>query len=127
MIDPNQYDRIRRALPILGRADSQLAREFQQVASCLHNAGRVFSWKDHVDGIVAAPRCGACVQIGRQDANALYRFGLGRAVSSPQCDSAINLFLPSLRGAGCRSRDDSTRLSVIARCYDIWRSSFCLL
>jgi len=53
MIDSNQYNRISRALPILERADSQLAREFQQATSIARiPAGRdIFVEGDRVDGI----------------------------------------------------------------------------
>lgn len=87
MIDLNQYNRITRALPILGRADSQLAREFQQAAFLARiPAGRdVFVKGDHVDGIAlwlsGVVRVYKIGETGREIT--LYRFGLGKAVSSP--------------------------------------------
>lgn len=83
MIDQAQYDRIARNLPILGRADPQLVREFMQAASFARiPVGRdVFVEGDRVDaiallisGVVRVYKIG---ETGREIT--LYRFGLGES------------------------------------------------
>ncbi len=83
MIDPQQYQRISRALPLLRRADPGLLREFQQAASFARiAAGRdVFVEGDRVDaiallisGVVRVYKIG---ETGREIT--LYRFGNGQS------------------------------------------------
>jgi CRP/FNR family transcriptional regulator len=83
MIEPEQYKRIVHALPFLQRADTGLAREFQQVASFTRvPAGRdIFIEGDRVgaialliSGVVRVYKVG---ETGREIT--LYRFGLGES------------------------------------------------
>ncbi|HLQ64807.1 MAG TPA: Crp/Fnr family transcriptional regulator [bacterium] len=83
MINEENYNRIARALPILRRADSQLAREFRQAASIvrLPAGSDVFADGDQVDsialllaGVVRVYKIG---ESGREIT--LYRFGLGES------------------------------------------------
>ncbi len=83
MIDEESYSRIVRALPILRRADPQLAQEFRQAATYVRiRTGRdVFVEGSHVDsialllaGVVRVYKIG---ETGREIT--LYRFGLGES------------------------------------------------
>ncbi len=83
MINEENYNRIARALPILRRADPQLAREFRQAASIvrLPAGSDVFAEGDQVDsialllaGVVRVYKIG---ETGREIT--LYRFGLGES------------------------------------------------
>ncbi len=83
MITEENYNRIVRALPILQRADPQLAREFRQAASLvrLPAGSDVFADGDQVDsialllaGVVRVYKIG---ETGRE--MTLYRFGLGES------------------------------------------------
>ena len=83
MINEENYNRIARALPILRRADPQLAREFRQAASIvrLPAGSDVFAEGDRVDsialllaGVVRVYKIG---ETGREIT--LYRFGLGES------------------------------------------------
>ncbi len=83
MITEENYNRIVRALPILQRADPQLAREFRQAASLvrLPAGSDVFADGDQVDsialllaGVVRVYKIG---ETGREIT--LYRFGLGES------------------------------------------------
>jgi len=83
MITPEQFQRIARALPVLQRADPQLAREFQGEAFYARiPAGRdVFVEGDRVDGIAllisGVVRVYKISETGREIT--LYRFGLGES------------------------------------------------
>jgi CRP/FNR family transcriptional regulator len=83
MIEPGQYQRVQRALPVLQQADPQLVREFQRSAFLANiPAGRdVFVEGDRVDaiallisGVVRVYKIG---ETGREIT--LYRFGLGES------------------------------------------------
>jgi CRP/FNR family transcriptional regulator len=83
VIDEENYNRIVRALPILRRADPQLAREFRQAASVvrLPAGSDVFAEGDRVDsialllaGVVRVYKIG---ETGREIT--LYRFSLGES------------------------------------------------
>ena len=83
MIEPEQFKRIARVLPLLQRADANLVREFQQKAFFAKiPAGRdVFIEGDRVDaiallisGVVRVYKIG---ETGREIT--LYRFGLGQS------------------------------------------------
>lgn len=83
MISSEQYTRITHVLPILKSAETQLVREFQQVANLTHiPAGRdVFIEGDRVDGIAllisGVVRVYKIGETGREIT--LYRFGLGES------------------------------------------------
>lgn len=83
MIDEESYRQIVRALPILRRADPQLAREFRQAASLvrLPAGSDVFAEGDQVDAIAlllsGTVRVYAIGETGREIT--LYRFGLGES------------------------------------------------
>jgi len=83
MINEEQYERIRRALPLLQRADARLERDFRETAFFVRiPAGRdVFVEGDHVEaiallisGVVRVYKIG---ETGREIT--LYRFGLGQS------------------------------------------------
>jgi CRP/FNR family transcriptional regulator, anaerobic regulatory protein len=83
MISEEQYERIRRALPLLQRADARLERDFRETAFFVRiPAGRdVFVEGDHVEaiallisGVVRVYKIG---ETGREIT--LYRFGLGQS------------------------------------------------
>jgi CRP/FNR family transcriptional regulator, anaerobic regulatory protein len=83
MINEEQYERIRRALPLLQRADAHLERDFRETAFFVRiPAGRdVFVEGDHVEaiallitGVVRVYKIG---ETGREIT--LYRFGLGQS------------------------------------------------
>ena len=128
MIDPNQYDRISQVLPILGRADSQLAREFQQVASIAHiPTGRdIFVEGDRVDGIAlmlsGVVRVYKIGETGREIT--LYRFGLGES-----CILTANAILSDKSFPAIASVEQDAEAVMIptetfrdwVRRYDIWR------
>jgi CRP/FNR family transcriptional regulator len=128
MIDLNQYNRISRALPILARADSQLAHEFQQAASLAHiPAGRdIFVEGDRVDaialmlsGVVRVYKIG---ETGREIT--LYRFGLGES-----CILTANAILSDKSFPAIASVEQDAEAVMIptetfrawVRRYDIWR------
>jgi CRP/FNR family transcriptional regulator, anaerobic regulatory protein len=83
MINEEHYERIRRALPLLQRADARLERDFREAAFFVRiPAGRdVFIEGDHVEaiallisGVVRVYKIG---ETGREIT--LYRFGLGQS------------------------------------------------
>jgi len=128
MIDSNQYNHIRRALPILGRADSQLAREFQQAATIARiPAGRdIFVEGDRVDaialmlsGVVRVYKIG---ETGREIT--LYRFGLGES-----CILTANAILSGKSFPAIASVEQDAEAVMIptetfrawVHRYDIWR------
>jgi len=128
MIDLNQYNRISRALPILARADSQLAHEFQQAASLARiPAGRdIFVEGDRVDaialmlsGVVRVYKIG---ETGREIT--LYRFGLGES-----CILTANAILSDKSFPAIASVEQDAEAVMIptetfrawVRRYDIWR------
>lgn len=128
MIDQAQYDRIARNLPILGRADPQLVREFMQAASFARiPVGRdVFVEGDRVDaiallisGVVRVYKIG---ETGREIT--LYRFGLGEsciltanAILSQQSFPAIATVEQPAEAVMIPS---DTFRDWVAR-YDLWR------
>ena len=128
MIDQAQYDRIARNLPILGRADPQLVREFMQAASFARiPVGRdVFVEGDRVDaiallisGVVRVYKIG---ETGREIT--LYRFGLGEsciltanAILSQQSFPAIATVEQQAEAVMIPS---DTFRDWVAR-YDLWR------
>ncbi len=83
MIDPKQLDRVRRALPILQRADPQLARVFAEAAwlARIPAGHAVFAEGDQVDAI--ALLISGVVRVYKVGDNGraitLYRFGLGES------------------------------------------------
>jgi len=128
MIDPHEYTRISRALPILGHADSQLAREFQQAAFLARiPAGRdIFLEGDRVDaialmlsGVVRVYKIG---ETGREIT--LYRFGLGES-----CILTANAILSDKSFPAIASVEQDAEAVMIptetfrdwVRRYDIWR------
>lgn len=128
MIDPNQYNRISRSLPILARADSQLVREFQQAVSLAHTpAGRdIFVEGDRVDGIAlllsGVVRVYKIGETGREIT--LYRFGLGES-----CILTANAILSDKSFPAIASVEQDAEAVMIptttfrdwVRRYDIWR------
>ncbi len=128
MIDPNQYNRISRSLPILARADSQLVREFQQAVSLAHiPAGRdIFVEGDRVDGIAlllsGVVRVYKIGETGREIT--LYRFGLGES-----CILTANAILSDKSFPAIASVEQDAEAVMIptttfrdwVRRYDIWR------
>lgn len=128
MIDSNQYNRISRVLPFLGRADSQLAREFQQAATLARiPAGRdIFVEGDRVDGIAlllsGVVRVYKIGETGREIT--LYRFGLGES-----CILTANAILSDKSFPAIASVEQDAEAVMIptetfrdwVRRYDIWR------
>jgi CRP/FNR family transcriptional regulator len=128
MISPEHFDRIAHALPVLQRADPQLAREFMQAAFLARiPAGRdVFVEGDRVDaialllsGVVRVYKVGIT---GREIT--LYRFGLGEsciltanAILSQQSFPAIATVEQDAEAAMI-SADDFRKW--VSR-YDLWR------
>jgi len=128
MIDLNQYNRIKRILPILGLSDSQLAREFQQAASLIRiPAGRdIFVEGDRVDGIAllisGVVRVYKIGDTGREIT--LYRFGLGES-----CILTANAILSDKSFPAIASVEQDAEAVMIpnetfrdwVRRYDLWR------
>jgi CRP/FNR family transcriptional regulator, anaerobic regulatory protein len=128
MIDPNQYNRIKRILPILGHSDSQWAREFQQAASLARiPAGRdIFVEGDRVDGIAllisGVARVYKVGETGREIT--LYRFGLGES-----CILTANAILSDKSFPAIASVEQDAEAVMIptetfrdwVRRYDLWR------
>ena len=83
MIEPEQFDRLLRALPILRSAEPHIAREFNQAAWIVHiPAGRdVFVEGDQVQAIaVLVSGVVRVYQVGETGREiTLYRFGLGES------------------------------------------------
>jgi len=128
MISNEQYNRIARVLPILKRADSQLVREFQQVATFTRiPAGRdVFIEGDRVDGIAllisGMVRVYKIGETGREIT--LYRFGLGES-----CILTANAILNQKNFPAIASVEKEAEAVMIpaqifrewVRRYDLWR------
>jgi CRP/FNR family transcriptional regulator len=128
MISNEQYNRIARVLPILVRADSQLVREFQQVATFARiPAGRdIFIEGDHVDGIAllisGVVRVYKIGETGREIT--LYRFGLGES-----CILTANAILNQKNFPAIASVEKEAEAVMIpaqifrewVRRYDLWR------
>jgi len=128
MISNEQYNRIARVLPILVRADSQLVREFQQVATFARiPAGRdIFIEEDHVDGIAllisGVVRVYKIGETGREIT--LYRFGLGES-----CILTANAILNQKNFPAIASVEKEAEAVMIpaqifrewVRRYDLWR------
>jgi CRP/FNR family transcriptional regulator len=128
MISPEHFDRIASALPVLRRADSQLAREFMRTAFLARvPAGRdVFVEGDRVDsialllsGVVRVYKVGIT---GREIT--LYRFGLGEsciltanAILSQQSFPAIATVEKDAEAAMIPSND----FRDWVRRYELWR------
>lgn len=128
MISNEQYNRIARVLPILKRAESQLVREFQQVATFTRiPAGRdVFIEGDRVDGIAllisGVVRVYKIGETGREIT--LYRFGLGES-----CILTVNAILNQKNFPAIASVEKEAEAVMIpaqifrewVRRYDLWR------
>lgn len=128
MISQEHYNRIIRVLPILQRADQQLAREFQQVATFTRiPAGRdVFIEGDRVDGIAllisGVVRVYQIGETGREIT--LYRFGLGES-----CILTANAILNQKNFPAIASVEKEAEAVMIpaqifrewVRRYDLWR------
>jgi CRP/FNR family transcriptional regulator len=129
MIQPEQYTRIARALPLLQGADTQLRREFQQAAFYARiPAGRdVFVEGDHIDaiallisGVVRVYKIG---ETGREIT--LYRFGLGES-----CILTANAILSQQTFPAIATVEKEAEAVMIpsdtfrdwVRRYDLWRS-----
>jgi CRP/FNR family transcriptional regulator len=129
MIQPEQYTRIARALPILQGADPQLRREFQQAAFYARiPAGRdVFVEGDRIDaiallisGVVRVYKIG---ETGREIT--LYRFGLGES-----CILTANAILSQQTFPAIATVEKEAEAVMIpsdtfrdwVRRYDLWRS-----
>lgn len=128
MITPEQFQRIRRALPVLGNAEPDLAREFVQAASYARiPAGKdVFIEGDHIDaiallisGVVRVYKIG---ETGREIT--LYRFGTGES-----CILTANAILShKLFPAIAAVEQDAEAVMIPSdtfrewvRRYDLWR------
>ena len=128
MIDQERYMRIARALPILQRADPQLAREFRQAAFFTRiPAGRdVFVEGDRADaialllsGVVRVYKIG---ETGREIT--LYRFGLGES-----CILTANAILSQQSFPAIATVEQEAEAVMIpadtfrdwVRRYDLWR------
>ncbi|MBM3128370.1 MAG: Crp/Fnr family transcriptional regulator [Chloroflexi bacterium] len=128
MLNPNQFDRVTRALPILQRADPQLAREFQRSAFFAQiPAGRdVFVEGDRADaiallltGVVRVYKIG---ETGREIT--LYRFGVGES-----CILTANAILSQQSFPAIATVEQDAEAVMIpadafrewVRRYDLWR------
>jgi CRP/FNR family transcriptional regulator, anaerobic regulatory protein len=128
MINPQQYERIVRALPILEDADPGLLREFQEIAFFTRiPVGRdVFIEGDHVDaiamlisGVVRVYKIG---ETGREIT--LYRFGNGES-----CILTANAILSQKNFPAVATVEKEAEAVMIpadifrdwVRRYDLWR------
>lgn len=128
MIDQAQYERIRRALPVLQRGDAQLERDFRQTAFFARiPAGRdVFVEGDRADaiallisGVVRVYKIG---ETGREIT--LYRFGLGQS-----CILTANAILSQHSFPAIATVEQAAEAVMIpaeafrdwVRRYDLWR------
>jgi CRP/FNR family transcriptional regulator len=128
MINQEQYERIRRALPVLQRADAQLERDFRQTAFFARiPAGRdVFVEGDRVDGIAllisGVVRVYKIGETGREIT--LYRFGLGQS-----CILTANAILSQRSFPAIATVEQEAEAVMIpadafrdwVRRYDLWR------
>jgi CRP/FNR family transcriptional regulator len=128
MINPEQFQRIVRVMPILKHADSRLLREFQDTAFFAHiPTGRdVFIEGDHVDaiallisGVVRVYKIG---ETGREIT--LYRFGNGQS-----CILTANAILSQNSFPAVATVEEEAEAVMIpadafrdwVRRYDLWR------
>jgi CRP/FNR family transcriptional regulator, anaerobic regulatory protein len=128
MINPQQYERIVRALPILEDADPGLLREFQEIAffTRIPEGRDVFIEGDHVDaiallisGIVRVYKIG---ETGREIT--LYRFGNGES-----CILTANAILSQKNFPAVATVEKEAEAVMIpadifrdwVRRYDLWR------
>jgi CRP/FNR family transcriptional regulator len=128
MINQEQYERIRRALPVLRRADAQLEREFREAAFFARiPVGRdVFVEGDRVDGIAlllsGVVRVYKIGETGREIT--LYRFGLGQS-----CILTANAILSQRSFPAIATVEQEAEAVMIpadtfrdwVRRYDLWR------
>jgi CRP/FNR family transcriptional regulator, anaerobic regulatory protein len=128
MINQEQYERIRRELPVLQRADAQLERDFRQTAFFARiPAGRdVFVEGDRVDGIAllisGVVRVYKIGETGREIT--LYRFGLGQS-----CILTANAILSQQSFPAIATVEQAAEAVMIpadafrdwVRRYDLWR------
>jgi CRP/FNR family transcriptional regulator len=128
MINQEHYERIRRALPVLQRADAQLERDFRQTAFFARiPAGRdVFVEGDRVDGIAllisGVVRVYKIGETGREIT--LYRFGLGQS-----CILTANAILSQRSFPAIATVEQEAEAVMIpadafrdwVRRYDLWR------
>jgi CRP/FNR family transcriptional regulator len=128
MIDSKQYGKIIQALPFLGGADSELAREFQQATSMAHipTGHDVFLEGDRVNAIAlllsGVVRVYKVSETGREIT--LYRFGLGES-----CILTANAILSDKSFPAIASVEQDAEAVMIptvifrdwVRRYDIWR------
>jgi CRP/FNR family transcriptional regulator len=128
MINQEQYERIRHALPVLQRADAQLERDFRQTAFFARiPAGRdVFVEGDRVDGIAllisGVVRVYKIGETGREIT--LYRFGLGQS-----CILTANAILSQRSFPAIATVEQEAEAVMIpadafrdwVRRYDLWR------
>jgi CRP/FNR family transcriptional regulator len=128
MIDAEHYHRIARALPLLQRADPQLAREFRQAAFFSRiPAGRdVFVEGDRADAIAlllsGVVRVYKISETGREIT--LYRFGLGES-----CILTANAILSRQSFPAIATVEQEAEAVMIpadafrdwVRRYDLWR------
>ncbi len=128
MLDPKEYSRLLRALPILGRADPQMTHEFQQSAffARIPKGRDVFVEGDRVDGIAlllsGVVRVYKIGETGREIT--LYRFGPGGS-----CILTANAILSDKSFPAIATVEQDAEAVMIpsetfrdwTRRYDLWR------